>query len=49
MDIISEMEIEMYPVKLRFGIGIGSIVTDINRELLLGADGPAYHNARKMI
>lgn len=49
MDIISEIEIEMHPVKLRFGIGIGSIVTEINRELPLGADGPAYHNARKVI
>lgn len=49
MDIITKVEIEMHPVKLRFGIGVGLIVTEINREIPLGADGPAYHNARKMI
>lgn len=49
MNIISQIEIEMYPVVMRFGLGIGSIETEINREVPLGADGPAYHNARKMI
>ncbi|MGB4437795.1 MAG: SatD family protein [Sedimentibacter sp.] len=49
MNIISEIELEMYPIKMRFGIGLGSIETEINREIPLGADGPAYHNARKMI
>ena len=47
--IITEIEIRMYPVKIRFGIGIGEITTKINREVPLGADGPAYYNARKMI
>lgn len=47
--IISEIEIAMLPIQLRFGIGIGKIDTEINREIPLGADGPAYHNARKMI
>lgn len=49
MNIISEIEMEIHPVKLRFGIGVGSIETEINREIPLGADGPAYHNARRMI
>ena len=39
----------MFPIKLRFGIGIGKIDTEINRDIPLGTDGPAYHNARKMI
>lgn len=47
--IISEIEIAMLPIQLRFGIGIGKIDTEINRFMPLGADGPAYHNAREMI
>lgn len=49
MNIISEIELAMLPVKLRFGIGIGMMDTEINAEIPLGADGPAYHKARKMI
>jgi hypothetical protein len=49
VSIISEIEAAMLPVKLRFGIGIGTIETEINPDIPLGADGPAYHNARKMI
>lgn len=47
--IIEIIEREMYPVKLRFGIGIGNIDTNIIRETPFGMDGPAYHNARKML
>lgn len=47
--IIEEIEYRMYPVKIRFGIGVGSITTDINYEMPLGADGPAYYYAREMI
>ncbi|MEL7654657.1 MAG: SatD family protein [Bacillota bacterium] len=49
MRIISDIEIKMFPVKIRFGIGIGRITTDINSDIPLGADGPAYYNARKMV
>lgn len=49
MEIISEIEGEMYPIKLRFGIGVGEINTEINKDIPLGADGPAYYNARKAI
>lgn len=49
MNILSEIERKMYPVKLRIGIGIGDITTDINRELSIGADGPAYYMARTAI
>lgn len=40
---------ELYPVKVRFGIGIGSISTAIDPKLSLGADGPAYWAARRAI
>lgn len=47
--IVAEIERKMYPTKIRFGIGIGDIITDINPELSIGADGPAYHKARQAI
>lgn len=49
LDIVKLIQIQMYPVKLRFGIGIGEISTEINHEAAIGADGPAYYAARRMI
>ncbi len=48
-EIISSIESSMYPVRFRFGIGAGGITTDINPDIPLGADGPAYYNARMMV
>ncbi len=36
----------MHPASARFGVGFGNITTDINKNISLGADGPAYYNAR---
>jgi hypothetical protein len=49
MHIISEIERKLYPVKIRFGIGIGEIITDIDSEMAIGADGPGYYKAREAI
>lgn len=49
IDIIKYIQKEMYPVKLRFGIGVGEINTNIFYEAAIGADGPAYYAARGMI
>ncbi len=49
MLIISEIERKIYPVRMRFGIGVGSITTDINKEMSIGADGPGYYKARNAI
>lgn len=49
MNIISEIEAKIYPVEIRYGIGIGELTTDINPDLPLGADGPAYYNARDAV
>lgn len=49
LNIVSEIERRMYPIRIRFGIGIGQIHTDINKEMALGADGPGYHKARSAI
>lgn len=48
-EIIETIKLNIYPTRLRFGIGIGDIYTQINRDMALGADGPAYHNARENI
>ena len=49
LDIIQYIQREMYPIKLRFGVGIGEIHTNILPEAAIGADGPAYYAARKTI
>ena len=49
MEIISSIEREMYPVKIRFGIGIGTITTEIDPQMAIGADGPSYYRAREAI
>ena len=47
MELVEEIEDRMNPVSIRFAVGIGEITTDIDPRLPLGADGPAYHNARR--
>jgi hypothetical protein len=47
--IIDRIERVLYPIRLRFGLGVGEITTDIKFEYALGADGPAYYYARDMI
>ena len=49
MHIVSEIERKMYPVRIRFGIGVGEIKTDIDKEMALGADGSAYYKAREAV
>ena len=47
--LIDEIIFSLKPVELRFGIGIGSLKTALDPNASLGADGPAYWNARKAI
>lgn len=49
IDMIKCIQRVMYPVRLRFGIGLGEIRTDIFCEAAIGADGPAYYAAREAI
>ena len=42
--IIDTLRSELKPTQLRFGIGLGEIVTDIDPLQSIGADGPAYWN-----
>lgn len=48
IDVIEYIKQE-FDVSVRFGIGIGFITTTINKEIAIGADGPAYHYAREAI
>lgn len=47
--ILDYISYKMYPLKIRFGIGLGEISTDINSEKSIGSDGPAYWRARGAI
>lgn len=47
--ILDYISYKMDPINIRFGIGLGEIYTDINHEVSLGSDGPAYWNARDAI
>ncbi len=49
IDAIEKIKYEIYPVNARFGVGIGGIDTAINKNMAIGADGPAFHYARNMI
>ena len=49
LQIIDYVKINLYPVKFRFGIGIGELTTKVNPKMALGADGPVYYSAREAI
>jgi hypothetical protein len=44
-DVIVATRELLYPVQFVFGIGVGTITTEIAPEAI-GMDGPAFHNAR---
>ncbi len=47
--LLFEIKYQLFPLKVRFGVGLGDITTAIDPLESIGADGPAYHAARKMI
>lgn len=49
IDIIEQIQKEMHPIQIRFGIGIGKITTEINSDMAIGADGPGFYKAREAI
>lgn len=49
LEIIDEIRLKTYPVRVRFGLGFGTMSTAIRQEDSLGSDGPAYYCARKAI
>lgn len=49
LEIIKYIQREMYPIRVRFGVGVGEISTKIDKKAAIGADGPAFYAARDMI
>lgn len=49
LEIIKYIQKKMFPVTFRFGVGIGTISTEINPNAAIGSDGPAYYAAREMV
>ncbi len=48
-DIAEYIQRKMHPVRFRFGIGYDELFTGVDRNVSIGADGPAYYRARDMI
>jgi hypothetical protein len=38
---------KVYPEKVRFSLGLGTLTTPVNPEQAIGMDGPAFHAARE--
>jgi hypothetical protein len=49
LEIIDRIKFSIAPAKVRFGIGIGEIETEINPQASIGADGSAFWKAREAI
>lgn len=49
LELIHYVQREMKPIQFVFGVGIGAITTDINKQLAIGMDGPAFYFARKAL
>lgn len=49
MPILLEIKNEMYPVRIRFGIGVGEIETDFQSENAITVSGPGYDKAREAL
>lgn len=49
LEIVDLIRFQVYPIELRFGVGIGEMQTEIIEEKSLGSDGPAYWAAREAI
>ena len=49
MQILNKIKQTMYPIEIRFGIGIGGMRTEFQRQISIGSDGPSYYMARSAI
>lgn len=47
--IIDDITIGFQPYQIRFGIGVGGMLTAVNPKQSIGSDGPAYWHARAAI
>ena len=49
IDIITYLRLNLKSVEFRYGVGIGSLITDVDKNIAIGSDGPAYYMARDAI
>ncbi|MCF1685821.1 SatD family protein [Tetragenococcus halophilus] len=49
MDMLFSLELDLMPMEIRIGIGLGSVDTEVDPENSLVIDGSCYHRARAMI
>lgn len=49
LHILDEISFSLRPIGLRFGIGVGTLTTEVDPTTSIGADGPAYWKAREAI
>lgn len=49
MQIILEIKNKMYPMRLRFGIGVGEITTKLESEKSVSVNGPGHDKAREAL
>lgn len=49
MKLLLEIKNELYPYKVRFGIGIGEIESDFQSENAITISGPGYEKARESL
>jgi len=47
--ILDEITFSLQPIRIRFGIGVGTLTTELDPDSSIGADGPAYWKAREAI
>lgn len=49
VDAIVHVTTAMAPARLRFGVGLGTLETELNTEAAIGMDGPCFHRAREAV
>ncbi len=47
--MINRLEEYLPEIRFRFGLGVGTISTALNRKAAIGMDGPAFHFARQAL
>ena len=49
LHILDEISFALRSIRLRFGIGVGTLTTELDPTTSIGADGPVYWKAREAI
>lgn len=49
LEITETIKERLYPIEIRFGIGIGNVSTRLRKDLAIGTDGEVYHRARNAL